>query len=103
LFIADVLELDEEDSEADDEVYQDDYIECSFFHKIKDHMSKQSTKCQDTKQRKRGRDRTRSQSDIDSETRMTLYKFMKKSVLKDHYGIVNKGKKSLILHAQGGM
>jgi serine/threonine-protein kinase RIO1 len=66
-------------------------------------MSKQSTKCQDTKQRKRGRDRTRSQSDIDSETRMTLYKFMKKSVLKDHYGIVNKGKKSLILHAQGGM
>jgi len=28
---------------------------------------------------------------------------MKKSVLKDNYGVVNKGKKSLILHAQGGV
>jgi hypothetical protein len=115
----DVLELDEEedsDEENDEVDYQDDsaLIEsCYYFKNINEHFnnkhshSHSSTKCQETKQKQqRARGRTKSQSqhtDIDSDTRMTLYKFMKKNVLKDNYGIVNKGKKSLILHAQGGV
>jgi serine/threonine-protein kinase RIO1 len=113
------LELDEEedsDEENDEVDYQDDsaLIEsCYYFKNINEHFnnkhshSHSSTKCQETKQKQqRARGRTKSQSqhtDIDSDTRMTLYKFMKKNVLKDNYGIVNKGKKSLILHAQGGV
>lgn len=104
-FSSDVLELDDEDSEEDGLDYPEEssYLESSFFSQINEYLSKQSsTKCQDIK-RKRVRDRTKSQSEFDAETRMTLYKFMQKSILKDDYGIVNKGKKSLVLHAHGGM
>jgi serine/threonine-protein kinase RIO1 len=112
---SDVLELDEEEEDTEDEGtdYQDDsaLIESTYFSKVNEHLTKHSfshsTKCQqDSKQKrnvKRDRTKSQSQSDIDSDTRMTLYKFMKKSVLKDNYGVVNKGKKSLILHAQGGV
>lgn len=99
-----VLELDEVESEDETDELLDEgaCIESTFFKKIHEHLSKHHpTRCQDTKQRKRCR--TKSQGDIDSETRMTLYKFMNKSVLKESYGIVNKGKKSLILHAEGGI
>ncbi|XP_021948678.1 serine/threonine-protein kinase RIO3 [Folsomia candida] len=108
-----VLELDdEEEDDSEEEVdYQDDsaLIESTYFSKINEHFTKHShssTKCQETKQKQRvrGRTKSQSQSDIDSDTRITLYKFMKKSVLNGtHYGIVNKGKKSLILHANGGI
>lgn len=110
----DVLELDEEvEDESDEETdYQDEsaLIESCYFSKLNEHLTKHSNvhaiKCQDPKQnKKRSRDRTRtsSQGDIDVDTRMTLFKFMKKSVLKDNYGVINKGKKSLILHACGGV
>lgn len=107
-----MLELDDEDSEEEELDYQDEsaLIESCYFSKLNEHFTKHkhshsSTTCQETKQKKRVRDRTKSQSssDIDSDTRMILYKFMKKSVLKDNYGVINKGKKSLILHAQGGV
>lgn len=108
---ADVLELDDEEEDSDEEEvdYQDDsaLIESCYFSRINQHLtnnkhsSHSSAKCQEPKQ-KRGRTKSQSQ-DMDADTRKTLYKFMTKSVLKSNYGLLGKGKKSLILHAQGGM